>query len=221
MALELPQSTMSDFWIWFIYSLKYSCAWDSRCVSRRKSSLKLSKPAKRNSHFQLRLVAVKDFTVIFSQTPFADSLPPLGDCAEVMKVEHIDPRKRPYGTRSYRSPYMERHSRNSGKSDGISALRISLLGMMGKPAYCRSQKAAEKEIEALQAAFVEIYEIHARRSTSALVCLVQSQRVLGTRTLWSHMLATRSSTYTRRSSTSTMGKTSQTGQTYRIERTAT
>ncbi|KAF5985221.1 serine threonine kinase [Fusarium coicis] len=35
----------------------------------------------------------------------------LGDCAEVMKVQHIDPRKRPYGTRSYWSPYMEKHEK--------------------------------------------------------------------------------------------------------------
>jgi hypothetical protein len=61
--------------------------------------------------------------------------------------------------------------------------------MMGKSAYCRSQKAAEKEIEALQAASVETYEIYARRSTSALDCLVQTRRVLATWTLWSLSLS--------------------------------
>ncbi|SCV51015.1 related to CDC5-protein kinase involved in regulation of DNA replication [Fusarium fujikuroi] len=60
----------------------------------------------------------------------------LGDCAEVMKVQHIDPMKRPYGTRSYWSPYMERYGRNSGKSDDIWALGISLLGMMAQWPRC-------------------------------------------------------------------------------------
>ncbi|KAF4502052.1 CDC5- kinase involved in regulation of DNA replication [Fusarium agapanthi] len=60
----------------------------------------------------------------------------LGDCAEVMKVEHIDPHQRPYGTRSYWSPYMEKYGRNCGKSDDIWALGISLLGTMAQWPRC-------------------------------------------------------------------------------------
>ncbi|KAF5705162.1 serine threonine kinase [Fusarium mundagurra] len=115
--------------------------------------------------------SVKEFAEL-THTPFVDSLQPIGDCAEVMKVEHIDHRKRPYVTYSYWSPSMERHGRNTGKSDDIWALQISLLGMMRKLAYRRNQKAPKKEIEALQAAFVEIYKIYARRSASALDFLV-------------------------------------------------
>ncbi|KAF5597773.1 hypothetical protein FPANT_4006 [Fusarium pseudoanthophilum] len=40
--------------------------------------------------------------------------------------------------------------------------------MMGKPAYHRNQKAAEKEIEAIPAAFFEIYETYARRNEDSL-----------------------------------------------------
>ncbi|KAF5628508.1 serine threonine kinase [Fusarium sp. NRRL 52700] len=60
----------------------------------------------------------------------------LGDCAEVMEVKHIDPQKRPYGTRSYWSPYMEKYGRNCGKSDDIWVLGISLLGMMSQWPRC-------------------------------------------------------------------------------------
>lgn len=67
---------------------------------------------------------------------------------------------------------MERYDRNSGKSDHIWTLGISLLGMMRKLAYHCNQMAMEKEIEALQAAFVEIYEIYARPNKSILDCLV-------------------------------------------------
>ncbi|KAH7493615.1 hypothetical protein FOMA001_g366 [Fusarium oxysporum f. sp. matthiolae] len=65
----------------------------------------------------------------------------VGDCAEVMKVEHIDRHKRPHGTRSYWSPYIEKYWRHSGKSDDIWALGISLLGMMAQwPCYLVKQE---------------------------------------------------------------------------------
>lgn len=65
----------------------------------------------------------------------------VGDCAEVMKVEHIDRHKRPHGTRSYWSPYIEKYWRHSGKSDDIWALGISLLGMMAQwPRYLVKQE---------------------------------------------------------------------------------
>ncbi|KAF4953901.1 hypothetical protein FGADI_5693 [Fusarium gaditjirri] len=65
----------------------------------------------------------------------------VGDCAEVMKVEDIDPHKRPHGTRSYWSPYIEKYGRHSGKSDDIWALGISLLGMMAQwPRYPAKQE---------------------------------------------------------------------------------
>ncbi|KAF5630428.1 kinase [Fusarium tjaetaba] len=81
---------------------------------------------------------VKDFTVIFLQTPFADSLPPLGDYAEVMKVDHLGPHKRPYRTRSYWSPY----SQSSGDEDALESQPVTPTSVknhinMAAPGYAQ------------------------------------------------------------------------------------
>ncbi|KAF5535571.1 kinase [Fusarium napiforme] len=104
--------------------------------------------------------SVKDFTVILLQTPFADSLPPLGDCAEVTKVDHLGPNERPYRTPSYWSPCMERYGENSGKSDDIWALGISLLGMMGELAPASSLSCPDRYqlTKAVARQFAELIE---------------------------------------------------------------
>ncbi|KAF5592534.1 kinase [Fusarium pseudocircinatum] len=74
----------------------------------------------------------------------------LGDCAEVMKVDHIDPRKRSYGTRAYWTPYREaRMAKHKLKAREMSPVEDTIVCAITTLALRRTEASATATTVAL------------------------------------------------------------------------